>query len=170
LVLDGFGETMSSVADEEVDEIAQQIMSKIEHTSSKELAESDEMIKILHLTSVSHAKTLLQHMDEAPTRPERDIGKKAVIKALLLSTWLQRLYFIIRSFIMGILSASVTFLVILYLGSINVRLQIILGIFTFIFSLAISRLLDVQIVKATKMIVAFLGNHKTLRDFVLNHF
>jgi hypothetical protein len=164
------GETMNSVADEEVDEIAQKIMSKIEHASSKELAESDEMIKILHLTNVHHAKTLLQHMDEAPTRLERDVGKKAVIKALLLSTWLQRLYFIIRSFIMGILSASVTFLFILYLGSINVRLQVVLGMFTFVFSLAVSRLLDVQIVKATKRVVAFLGNHKSLRDFVLNHF
>ena len=161
---------MSSVADEEVDEIAQKIMSKIERTSSKELAESDEMIKILHLTNVHHAKTLLQHMDEAPTRPERDVGKKAVIRALLLSTWLQRLYFIIRSFIMGILSASVTFLFILSLGSINIRLQVVLGMFTFVFSLAVSRLFDVQIVKATKKIVAFLGNHKSLRDFVLNHF
>jgi hypothetical protein len=161
---------MGSAADEEVDQMAQQIMSKIEHTSSKELAESDEMIKILHLTNVNHAKTLLQHMDEAPTRPERDVGKRAVIKALLLSTWLQRLYFIIRSFIMGLLSASVTFLVVLYLGSINFRLQIVLGMFTFVFSLAVSRLLDVQIVKATKMIVAFLSNHKRLRDFVLNHF
>jgi len=164
------GETMSSVADEEVDEIAQKIMSKIEHTNSKELAESDEMIKILHLTNVHHAKTLLQHMDEAPTRPERDVGKIAVIKALLLSTWLQRLYFIIRSFIMGILSASVTFLFILYFGSINIRLQVVLGMFTFVFSLAVSRLLDVQIVKATKKVVAFLGNHRSLRDFVLNHF
>jgi hypothetical protein len=161
---------MSSVADEEVDEIAQKIMSKIEHASSKELAESDEMIKILHLTNVHHAKTLLQHMDEAPTLRERDIGKKAVIKALLLSTWLQRLYFIIRAFIMGILSASVTFLFILYFGSINVRLQVILGMFTFVFSLAMSRLLDVQIVKVTKKVVAFLGNHKSLRNFVLNHF
>jgi hypothetical protein len=164
------GETMSSVADVEVDEIAQKIMSNIEHTSSKELAESDEMIKILHLTNVHHAKTLLQHMDEAPTRPERDIGKRAVIKALLVSTWQQRLYFIIRSFIMGILGASVTFLFILYFGSINFRLQIVLGMFTFVFSLAVSRLLDVQIVKATKTIVDFLGNHKSLRDFVLNHF
>jgi hypothetical protein len=163
-------ETMSSVADEEVDEIAQEIMSKIEHTSSKELAESDEIIKILHLTNVLHAKTLLQQMDEAPTRSERDVGKKAVIKALLLSTWLQRLYFIIRSFIMGILSASVTFPFILYFGSINVRLQVVLGIFTFVFSLAVSRLFDVQIVKATKKIVAFLGYHKGLRNFVLNHF
>jgi len=161
---------MGSAVDEEVDQIAQQIMSKIEKASSKELAESDEMIKILHLTNVHHARTLLQHMDEAPTRPERDVGKKAVIKALLLSTWQQRLYFIIRSFIMGILSASVTFLVILYLGSINVRLQVVLGMFTFVFSLFVSRLLDVQIVRATKAIVDFLGYHKRLRDFVLNHF
>lgn len=164
------GETMSSVANEEVDEMAQKIISKIEHTSSKELTESAEMIKILHLTNVRHAKTLLQHMDEAPTEPERDVGKKAVIKALLLSTWLQRLYFIIRSFIMGILGASVTFLFILYFGSINIRLQLVLGIFTFVFSLALSRLLDVQMVKLAQKVVAFLGNHKSLRDFILNHF
>ena len=136
---------MSSVANQEVDQIAQEIMSKIEHTSSKELAESGEIIKILHLTDIHHAKTLLQHMDEAPTRSERDVGKKAVIKALLLSTWLQRLYFMVRSFIMGILSASVTFLFILYFGSISVRLQVALGMFTFVFSLAVSRLFDVHL-------------------------
>ena len=145
-------------------------MSKIEHASSKELAESDEMIKILHLTDVHHARTLLQHMDEAPTRSERDIGKKAIIKALLQSTWQQRLYFIIRSFIMGIIGSVVTFSFVLYFGSINFRLQVILGSFTFVFSLAMSRLLDVQIVRATKQIVDFLGHHKSLRDFVLNHF
>jgi hypothetical protein len=161
---------MSSLANEEVDEIAQEIMSKIEHTSSKELVESDEIIKILHLTNAHHARTLLQHMDEAPTRSERDVGKKAVIKALLLSTWMQRLYFITRSFIMGILSASVTFPFVLYFGSINVKWQVALGMFAFVFSLAVSRLFDVQIVKATKKIVAFLGYHKSLRDFVLNHF
>jgi hypothetical protein len=128
------------------------------------------MIKILHLTNVRHAKTLLQHMNDAPTEPERDIGKKAVIKALLLSTWLQRQYFIIRSFIMGMLGASVTFLFILYFGSINIRLQVVLGMFTFVFSLAVSRLLDVHIVKAAQKVVAFLGNHRSLRDFILNYF
>lgn len=161
---------MDSAGDEKVDEIAQEIISKIEKASSKELAESNEMIEILHLTNVHHAKTLLQHMDEAPSPVERDIGKKAVIKALLVSTWLQRLYFIIRSFIMGIIGATVTFLFILCFGSINVRLQILLGTFTFVFSLAVSRLLDVQIVKATKEVVAFLSNHKRLRDFILSHF
>ena len=161
---------MSSVADEEVDEIAQEIMSKIEHTSSKELAESDEMIRILHLTNVHHAKTLLQHMDEAPTRSERDVGKKAVIKALLLSTWHQRLYFIVRSFIMGIFGALLTLVFVLIFGSTNLVLEIPLGIFSFTFTLAASRLLDVHIVKVTRMIVDFLGNHESLRDFVLSHF
>jgi hypothetical protein len=162
--------TMNSNADEEVDEISQKIVSEIEHTSSKELMESDEVIKILHLTNVHHAKMLLQHMDEAPTQSERNIGKKAVIKALLLSTWQQRLYFIIRSFIMGIVSASVTFLVTLYFGSLSVGLEITLGTFMFVFSLAVSRLLDVQIVKITKDLVAFLGYHKNLRNFIINHF
>jgi len=161
---------MTSVVDGEVDAMAQEIMSKIEHASSKELAESDEMIKILHLTDVHHARTLLQHMDEAPTRSERDIGKKAIIKALLQSTWQQRLYFIIRSFIMGIIGSVVTFSFVLYFGSINFRLQVILGSFTFVFSLAMSRLLDIQIVRVTKQVVDFLGHHKSLRDFVLNHF
>ena len=92
---------MNSVADQEVDEIAQKIMTEIEHAKSKELADSDEMIKILHLVNTSNAKALLEHADEAPTKQERDIGKKAVVKALLVSTWHTRLCFIIRSFIMG---------------------------------------------------------------------
>ena len=78
--------------------------------------------------------------------------------------------FIVRSFIMGLLSASVTFIVILNFGSIDARLQLVLGTFTFVFSLIVSRLFDVQIVKITKKIVAILDYHKSLRNFVLNHF
>ncbi len=159
-----------SLGDDETDEIAQKIVTEVEHSTSKELEESDEMIKILHLTNKHHAKTLLDHAEEAATKPEREIGKKAVIKALLVSTWHSRLYFIIRSFIMGLLSASLTFLFVLVFHSITLILAVPLGIFSFIFSLAVSRLLDVQIVKATKIIVEYLGNHKSLRDFILNHF
>ena len=161
---------MNAVADQEVDEIAQKIMTEIEHAKSKELADSDEMIKILHLTNTRNAKALLEHAEEAPTKRERDIGKKAVVEALLVSTWHTRLYFIIRSFIMGLLSASLTFLFVLIFHSITLTLEIPLGIFSFIFSLAVSRLLDVQIVKATKTITDYLSNHKSLRNFILNHF
>ena len=161
---------MSTTEDQNIDEIAQKIISEIEQAKSKELTESDEMIKILHLTVPRHAKMLLQHAEQAPTKRERDVGKKAVIEALLVSTWHTRLYFIIRSFIMGILSASITFTFVLIFHSITLALEIPLGIFSFIFSLAASRLLDVQIVKATRIIVNYLSSHRSLRDFVLNHF
>ena len=165
-----FDETMDAVADQEVDEISQKIMTEVEHAKSRELADSDEMIKILHLTNTRNAKVLLEHAQEAPTKRERDIGKKAVVKALLVSTWHTRLYFIIRSFIMGLLSASLTLLFVLIFHSITLALEIPLGIFSFIFSLAVSRLLDVQIVKATKTITDYLSNHQSLRNFILNHF
>ena len=145
-------------------------MAEIENKSSKELTESDEMIKIMHLTNMHSAKTLLQHANEAPTRIERDAGKQAVIQALLLSIWHQRLYFIVRSVIMGMLGALLTLIFVLIFGSINLLLDIPLGVFSFVFTLAASRLLDVQIVKATRMIVDFLGNHDNLREFVLSHF
>jgi len=162
--------TTTSARDQRVDEIAQKIVTEIEGKSSKELEESDEMIKILHLTDVNHAKTLLQHMDEAPTKAEQNIGKQAVVRALLLSTWHQRLYFIVRSVIMGMFGALLTLTFVLIFGSINLFLEIPLGTFSFVFTLAVSRLLDVQIVKATRLIVDFLGDHESLRNFVLNHF
>ncbi|MGA3059209.1 MAG: hypothetical protein ABSD92_02445 [Candidatus Bathyarchaeia archaeon] len=161
---------MNAVADQEVDEIAQKIMTEVEQAKSKDLAGSDEMIKILHLTNTHSAKALLEHADEAPTENERNIGKKAVVEALLVSTWHTRLYFIIRSFIMGLLGALLTLIFVLIFHSITLALDIPLGIFSFIFSLFVSRLLDVQIVKATKAITDYLSNHKSLRNFILNHF
>jgi hypothetical protein len=162
--------TSTSIGDPKIDEITQKILTEIENKGSKELVESDEMIKILHLTNIHHAKTLLQHMDEAPTGWERNAGKKAVIKALLLSIWHQRLYFIVRSLIMSILGALLTLVFFLIFGSISLTLEIPFGIFSFMFTLAVSRVLDVQIVKASRIIVDFLAYHKSMRDFVLSHF
>lgn len=162
--------TSTSISDQKVDEMTQKIMTEIENKSSKELADSDEVIKILHLTDMRHAKTLLQHVNEAPNESERNVGKQALAKALLLSVWHQRLYFIVRSFIMGIIGALLTLVFVLIFGSLNLFLEIPLGIFSFIFTLGTSRLLDVQIVKATNIIIDFLMNHTGLRDFVLGHF
>ena len=131
---------MNALADQEVDEIAQKIMTEVEHAKSTELANSTEMIKILHLTNTRNAKALLEHANEAPTKLERDVGKRAVVKALLVSTWHTRLYFIIRSFIMGLLGASLTLVFVLIFHSLTLALEIPLGVFSFIFSLAISRL------------------------------
>jgi len=161
---------MNSVSDQEVDAIADKIITEVEQAKSKDLAGSSEMVKILHLTNTRHAKTLLDHAAEAPTARERDVGKRAVVKALLVSTWHSRLYFIIRSFVMGLLGVLPTLVFVLVFHSITLILEIPLGIFTFVYSLAVSRLLDVQIVRATELIVNYLGRHKALRDFILSHF
>jgi len=154
----------------EIDDLAECIINEIEHTKSANLAESSEMIKILHLTNVHHARKLLEHSEEAPTKRERDIGKKAVVKALLVSTWHQRLYFIIRSFIMGLFGTIPTLVFVTIFGPITLLTSIPLGMFSFVFSLAVSRLLDVPIVRATKTIMDHLESHKALRSFILNHF
>jgi hypothetical protein len=161
---------MNADADPEVDELAQKIMAEIEHTKSEDLANSDEMIKILHLTNTHNAKMLLEHTKEASTEHERDLGKRAVIEALIVSTWHTRLYFIIRSFIMGLMGASMAFFFVLIFHSLTLTLEIPLGIFSFVFSLVVSRLLDVPIVKVTKAITGYLSVHKGLRNFILNHF
>jgi hypothetical protein len=133
----------------EICELSQKIMTEIDRTKSKDLADSDEIIKILHLANFQHAKKVLDHSSEAENKGERDGGKKAVAKALLVSTWHTRLYLILQSFIMGLFSAGLTFGAVLVFHSVTLVLEIPRGIFSFVFSLAVSRLLDVQIVKAT---------------------
>jgi hypothetical protein len=71
---------------------------------------------------------------------------------------------------MGLVGAAVTYLVIWYLGSIDVIGSIIMGTFVFVLSLVVTRLFDVQITKATKKIVELMAGHKTIRDFIMNHF
>ena len=93
-----------------------------------------------------------------------------MIKVLLFSTWLQRLYFIIRSFLMGQIGAAATLLFIWYIGSIDAIGMFVFGIFVFVFSLVITRLFDVQITKATKKIVELMASHRKARDFIMNHF
>jgi hypothetical protein len=160
----------ASNGNQEIDSLTQKIMNEVESKSSIELAGSDEMIKILHLTNMDNAKTLLQHVNETPNDAERDLGKKALVEALLQSVWHQRLYFIIRSVLMGLLGASVTLVYLLIFHSLNLILEIPLGIFSFVFTLSVSRLFDVQIVKATRAIVDALAKHKRVMDFVLSHF
>jgi hypothetical protein len=46
----GFGLSLNSVAEKEIDEISSEILSEIEKSSSKQLADSEEIQKILHLT------------------------------------------------------------------------------------------------------------------------
>jgi hypothetical protein len=164
------GGIMVSKVDAEINEIAQRILLELESASSKDLSSATYAKMILHLTDVNYTKMVLQEVESVASRAESQTGKRAVIKVLLLSTWLQRLYFIIRSFIMGQLGSAITLIFILFLGKIDFAQGIIIGIFGFIFALVITRLFDAQIAKATKKIVGLMASHKTARDFIMNHF
>jgi len=159
-----------SEIDDDITEISQRILLELETASSKNLSEAKYAKKILQLSDLDYTKNLFHEIESVPSGPERVIEKRAVIQALLLSTWLQRLYFIIRSALMSVLGAFVTFLYVLFFGEIGVVLAVIMGVLIFIIGLIVTRLFDTQIVKATKYIVRRLGHHKKIREFVMNHF
>jgi hypothetical protein len=155
----------------EIDEIAQRILSEIEGAKYSNLSDTNCAKKILYLSDIHYAKKILHQIGtKHHIEAECDIEKRAVIKVLLFSTWLQRLYFIIRSLLMGLISAAITYLIIWYLGSINLVEGIIIGTFVFVFSLFVTRLFDTQITQATKKIVEIMASHKTVRDFIMSHF
>jgi len=156
--------------DAEIDEISQRILLELESASSTDLSDARYAKMMLRLSDAHYAKGVLQKIGGSKSGAENELEKRAVIKVLLFSTWLQRLYFIIRSFLMGLVSAAVTYLIIWYLGSINVIGSIIIGTFVFVFSLVVTRLFDTQITQATKKIVELMTSHRAIRDFIMKHF
>jgi hypothetical protein len=156
--------------DAEIDEISQRILLELESASSSDLSDARYAKMMLRLSDAHYTKGVLQKIGSDKSGAENELEKKAVIKVLLFSTWLQRLYFIIRSFLMGLISAAVTYLTVWYLGSINVIESIVIGTFVFVLSLAATRLLDTQITQVTKKIVELMTSHRAIRDFIMKHF
>jgi hypothetical protein len=159
--------------DAEIEEIAQRILYELESASSKDLSQVRYAKMMLHLSDIHYAKRVLQQIEgvkKHSSGAESEIEKRAVIKVLLFSTWLQRLYFIIRSLLMGAIGAGTTFLFVWYVGLIDAIGMFVLGMFVFVFSLVITRLFDVQITKATKKIIELLASHRAVRNFIMNHF
>ena len=156
--------------DAEIEVISKKIMDEIETASSRDITDASFAKKILQLSDLHHTKKLLQEIEHASAGRVCSIEKQAVIQALLLSTWLQRLYFIIRSFFMTLLGAVIAFVYIMYFGKIDIYLMALLGLIIFVATLMITRLFDAQLVSATKHVVRWLGKYETLRDFIINHF
>jgi hypothetical protein len=156
--------------DEEIDTIANKIISEIETASSKEISDASYVKKILRLADLHHTTRLFNEIEHVTEGSVCTTEKKAVIKALLLSTWMQRLYFIIRAFLMAIFGTFITFFYIMYFESIDIYQGLLLGVIIFFVTLVITRLFDAQIIRLTKKIVNWLANHQQMRDFIMNHF
>ena len=160
----------SSDINKEIDRISDKIILEIENASNKNISKATYAKKILQLSDLNHTEKIFQELESASPGSVCIIEKKAVIKALLLSTWLQRLYFIIRSALMAIIGGCFLFFFIYLLGTINAFVGIILNVILFVLMLAITRLFDIPITNTTKKIVRMLGKHKKIRDFIMNHF
>ena len=94
-------------------------------------------------------------------------SRRAMTAVLAESVQTQRLYFVVRSVLMSLISALIYFVVVLYFGTIDAVQAAFLGVFVFIVALVVSRLFDKQIVAASKKIISILNRYKKIRAFVL---
>jgi ABC-type multidrug transport system fused ATPase/permease subunit len=140
------------------DALIEAMRDDLERVVMKEVCESFQIEK-------GSDKVSQKHLDLECNR-----RKSTIMELLNTSVRTQRLYFVLRSIFMGLVSALMTFAVILYLGAINFAQAIFLGIFVFTFSLMFSRLFDNQIVTISMKIIHFLENHDRLRRVILRTF
>jgi VIT1/CCC1 family predicted Fe2+/Mn2+ transporter len=147
------GETVMSDTDTK-DELIQAMQEELDRAVTKELN-----------YDTTHAATDPNQRSNANADHERI--KNTLMAVLIASVQTQRLYFVIRSVIMGLISGLITLIVVWFLGTVQVAQVILLGLFVFIVALVVSRLFDKQIVKASKKIITILDKHERLRTFIL---
>jgi ABC-type transport system involved in cytochrome bd biosynthesis fused ATPase/permease subunit len=132
--------------------------------SNADLDENDQLIRAMQ-------KDLDRILAEGSVDAgSQSAGTRGAMTAVIAeSVRTQRLYFVVRSVLMSLISALIFFLVVLYLGAIDAVQAAFLGVFVFVVALVVSRLFDKQIVTASKKIISFLNKHKRARTFVLKN-
>lgn len=156
--------------DEKIDEIAQRILKEIQDSATPDSAHSAFAKTVSQLSDVDYVKRMLKNVDDANSKPVCDLEKREVIKGLILVTWLQRMYSTIRSLLLGLVAVAFLVPVLLVFGSLDMTQNVLLFFPIFVSGLVITRLLDNQIIKATKKTIRFLSKHKKLRNFVMDNF
>ena len=127
-----------------------------------DLDDNDQLIRVMQkdLDRILAEESVDASFQSAGTRG-------AMTAVIAESVYTQRLYFVVRSVLMSLISALIYFLVVLYLGAIDAVQAAFLGVLVFIAALIMSRLFDKQIVTASKKIISFLNKHKRTKTFVL---
>ncbi len=94
--------------------------------------------------------------------------KGAILGVISSSVCLERLYFVIRSSIMGLITGLLTYAIISIFLITNFFDLVLLGIFAFVVSLLISRYFDGPIVKLCNLVLKYLNRYQRLRTFILS--
>ncbi|MCL1976969.1 MAG: hypothetical protein FWG55_02500 [Candidatus Bathyarchaeota archaeon] len=139
------------------DELIRVIQVKLDQIVSKEVCDA---------VYESHSREVKEKSSEELDQ-ECKTRKNAIINVISSSVCLERLYFVIRTSIMGLMTGLLTYAVISIFGITNFFDLILLGIFAFIVSLMASRYFDGPIVKVCHFILKYLDRHQRLRVFIL---
>ena len=148
----------------------------LEHLSEPKLDIDDETVKqtreaVEHNASKTQIDPLLTNMIlEQIEGIDGEARKEAVVRALLAYTWTQKLYFIIRSALMGFMGAGVTAVIVYLLGKADAIQVAVISVVSFIVTLAITRLFDAPVTRRSKQIVLRLSHHRRVLAVILSHF
>jgi len=136
------------------DETVKQTREAVEHNASK--TQIDPLLTNMILEQIEGI--------------DSEAKKEAVVRALLAYTWTQKLYFIIRSALMGFMGAGVTAAIVYLLGKADAIQVAVIGVISFIVTLAITRLFDASMTRRSKQIVLRLSHHRRVLSVILSHF
>jgi hypothetical protein len=136
------------------DETVKQTREAVEHNASK--TQIDPLLTNMILEQIEGI--------------DSEAKKEAVVRALLAYTWTQKLYFIVRSALMGFIGAGVTASMVYLLGKADAIQVAVISVISFIVTLAITRLFDAPMTRRSEQIVLRLSHHRRLLAAILSHF
>ncbi len=142
------------------DELMLAIQVDLEEIVSKEICES--------VYESAYVDPALQGKSQEELDAECQNRKEAIMNVVSASVCMQRLYFIIRSSIMGVITGLLTYSLISIFLITDFFALVLLGLFTFAVSLLLSRLLDAQIITVSNIILRYLDKFERTRAFILN--
>lgn len=143
--------------EEENDELMLAVQIELDKAVTKEVCDA-----VYETAALPPHKVTAQTLDaECKTR------KTVIMNVISNSVSLERLYFIVRSSIQGGITGLLTFSIISLLKVTGFLQLTFLGVFIFVVSLIASRVFDKSVVRLCNIIIAYLGKHKKVKDFIL---
>ena len=151
---------VKNVEPEENDELMLAVQIELDRTVTKEVCDA----------VYETASLLPQEKTEQKLDSECKTRKDVIMGVIANSVSLERLYFIIRSSVMGGITGIFTFTIISLLRITAFFDLVLLGIAGFVISLVFSRFLDRSLVWVSHLAVIYLKRHKRIADIVLKNF
>ncbi len=145
---------------EEDDALMAAVQIELDRMVTKEVCEA-----VYEVASLRPEEKTKQKLDN-----ECETRRNVIVDIIANSVSLERLYFIIRSAIMGGITGIFTFSIISLLSITNFLELVLLGIIAFVVALIASRVLDKSIVRFCNLAIFYLKKHERAKNFILKRF